>query len=259
MSPSTLDNFICGPVIKNDHVLSSLLRHADQRTDSIFYIPNIAGRKLEHINLTCTSKLGYSQGDFLQGGPDFVFSITDPKLIPQILERQVSYTTSVRLPGFDPKSIFLMEFQTTMIAKQGSFMDLMCLCVPLTYTVRAEIEVLASVWVEPQESIIQHGKEVLAQIKLRHNEIFTHSEFVIEDKGLNSVYTTSDRTDELITRREKDVLALVSKGLSTKEIGDVLSISSHTAESHRKKLLEKFAAKNAAELVKKASKVFWLE
>jgi DNA-binding CsgD family transcriptional regulator len=33
-------------------------------------------------------------------------------------------------------------------------------------------------------------------------------------------------------------------------------ISAHTAESHRKNLLEKFEAKNAAEMIKKPSKFF---
>jgi len=63
----------------------------------------------------------------------------------------------------------------------------------------------------------------------------------------------------MITKREMDVLSLLSKGFSTKEIAARLSISAHTAESHRKSLLGKFEAKNAAEMIKKATKFFWLE
>jgi two-component system response regulator NreC len=55
------------------------------------------------------------------------------------------------------------------------------------------------------------------------------------------------------------VLELLSKGFSTKEIADILGISFHTTEGYRKNLLQKFEAKNSAELIKKASKVFWLE
>lgn len=55
-----------------------------------------------------------------------------------------------------------------------------------------------------------------------------------------------------ITRRETEILNLISEGLSTKLIGEKLFISAHTVESHRKNLLFKFKAKNTASLVKKA-------
>ena len=55
----------------------------------------------------------------------------------------------------------------------------------------------------------------------------------------------------LPTNKEREVLALVSSGLTTKEIADRLNVSRHTIESHRKNLLKKFQAKNAAELIQK--------
>lgn len=54
-----------------------------------------------------------------------------------------------------------------------------------------------------------------------------------------------------LTIKEKTVLSLVSSGLTTKQIADVLSISHHTVESHRKNLLRKCGARNSAELVQK--------
>jgi len=56
-----------------------------------------------------------------------------------------------------------------------------------------------------------------------------------------------------ITLKEKEVLALVANGLTTKEIADRLNVSHHTIESHRKNLLRKWEAKNSAELVLKTS------
>jgi DNA-binding CsgD family transcriptional regulator len=54
------------------------------------------------------------------------------------------------------------------------------------------------------------------------------------------------------TFKEKEVLALVSSGLTTKEIASRLNISHHTVETHRKNLLRKCEAKNSVELVQKA-------
>jgi DNA-binding CsgD family transcriptional regulator len=54
-----------------------------------------------------------------------------------------------------------------------------------------------------------------------------------------------------LTFKEREVLVLVSMGLTTKEIADKLSISHHTVETHRKNLLRKCKAKNSAELILK--------
>jgi DNA-binding CsgD family transcriptional regulator len=53
------------------------------------------------------------------------------------------------------------------------------------------------------------------------------------------------------TSKEREVLSLVSSGLTTKEIADRLNLSHHTVESHRKNLRKKFQAKNSAELIQK--------
>jgi two-component system, NarL family, response regulator NreC len=55
-----------------------------------------------------------------------------------------------------------------------------------------------------------------------------------------------------LTSKEREVLTLVSSGLTTKEIADRLNISHHTVESHRKNLLRKCQAKNSAELIQKS-------
>lgn len=55
-----------------------------------------------------------------------------------------------------------------------------------------------------------------------------------------------------LTHTEKRILDLVGQGLSSAQIAIILDISASTVESHRKNLLLKFDAKNAAELVKKA-------
>jgi two-component system, NarL family, nitrate/nitrite response regulator NarL len=59
----------------------------------------------------------------------------------------------------------------------------------------------------------------------------------------------------VVTRREKEILLLISEGLTTKEIADKVFVSPNTIESHRKNMLEKFEVLNAASLITKASKM----
>jgi len=51
-----------------------------------------------------------------------------------------------------------------------------------------------------------------------------------------------------VTRREKEVLLLVGKGLSSKEIAQTLFISKKTVDVHRDRLMKKLGATNAASL-----------
>lgn len=56
----------------------------------------------------------------------------------------------------------------------------------------------------------------------------------------------------VITRREKEVLILISEGLTNAEIADKLFISVTTVDSHRKNLLTKFNTPNVAALITQA-------
>lgn len=57
-----------------------------------------------------------------------------------------------------------------------------------------------------------------------------------------------------LTERELQVIRLISMEYSGKEIGEELSISTHTVETHRKNLMKKLEVKNTIGLVKFAIK-----
>ncbi len=66
---------------------------------------------------------------------------------------------------------------------------------------------------------------------------------------LNSLETNpSKETDTELTRREIEVLQLLTKGYSNKEIADQLFVSTHTVISHRKNISEKTGIKSASGL-----------
>lgn len=54
------------------------------------------------------------------------------------------------------------------------------------------------------------------------------------------------------TDREMEVLRMLASGATTEEISARLGISANTTETHRRHLLEKFNARNVAELITKA-------
>lgn len=56
----------------------------------------------------------------------------------------------------------------------------------------------------------------------------------------------------LLSRRENEVLQLLSKGLLYKEIGDKLTISTGTVRQHIHKIYEKLHVQNRTEALNKA-------
>jgi DNA-binding NarL/FixJ family response regulator len=68
-----------------------------------------------------------------------------------------------------------------------------------------------------------------------------------------TIRKNEDSKIPVITRREKEVLALIAEGLTNNEIAEKLFISTTTVDTHRKNLLSKFEVKNTATLIRLAA------
>jgi DNA-binding NarL/FixJ family response regulator len=66
-------------------------------------------------------------------------------------------------------------------------------------------------------------------------------------------YNKNFNAPPIITRREKEILGLISEGKTTSEIAEGLFISTSTVETHRKNLMQKFEVNNVASMIKKAT------
>lgn len=80
---------------------------------------------------------------------------------------------------------------------------------------------------------------------------------LVNFKTGNIVYTINNNAkmepDVPLSKRETEILNLVKDGLLSKEISDKLSISVHTVNTHRQRILEKLGVDNSHEAVKLAS------
>jgi DNA-binding NarL/FixJ family response regulator len=62
-----------------------------------------------------------------------------------------------------------------------------------------------------------------------------------------------------LTKRELEIIRLISEGLTSQQMADKLFISHRTVETHRANLMKKIGVKNAVELVKKAQQLNLLQ
>jgi DNA-binding NarL/FixJ family response regulator len=105
-------------------------------------------------------------------------------------------------------------------------------------------------------------QELLKAIRCVHEgETFQSKEVTdIILKGLSRQKQQTKNIYQIkFTRREREILDLIGKGLTTKEIATELFISDKTVETHRSNLLAKFEVKNVAGLIKLAIEYGYLK
>lgn len=258
MSENSLQTFISLPVVNKDAVLRDLLVEADKRPDAMLWVANIDTRSLIHINNKFENWSGYSVTDAMNGGTEYLFNILDESTKPEVFARLASYNAFSRQENFDPRNLLIQEIPYVIKTKSGNKANFRQVGSMLTFTGSQEPEFFVGLWTKENSPTIGQCLEHLVRIKLRHNEIYSHIPFRREQSLLNPVYITKSRNN-ILSKREQEVIKLLSQGYSTKEIAEQLQISFNTIETHRKHLLQKFEAKNVAELIKKATKIFWLE
>ncbi len=73
----------------------------------------------------------------------------------------------------------------------------------------------------------------------------------VTESLFTSVKNTQDAVEEVqLTKREVQIIKLISSEYTTNEIATALAISTHTVDTHRKNIISKLGVKNFAGLVK---------
>ena len=259
MTAPDITDFIEGPVIRGDPVLGSLLLEAVNQNSCVLYACNMVRRQMLYISPACTEMLGYPPERFIEGGAEFFYTITDPDVIPDIVKRQLHYTGLSKVPGFNPSAVIIQRYPVIMITADNQKKKVASRAVVLSYNSDGEWEDGVAMLIKGDKKVKEQCVAILKAIKRRHNEIYIHQPIVASKEVLPVVHIMNDRIDKTITHREAQVIKLLADGHSTRLIAALLKITPNTCETYRKHLLQKLDAKNTAELIKKASKVFWLE
>ena len=94
--------------------------------------------------------------------------------------------------------------------------------------------------------------EVLTEYGLTKNEEFLRYTQDDKDENCHAEQSETSVTAPKLTDREASVLPLLAEGLTSKEIASKLFLSEQTIKWYRMRLLDKFKAKNTAEMLTKA-------
>jgi DNA-binding CsgD family transcriptional regulator len=255
----SLATFLAGPVIKCDNELSELMLHADSLRETPFLVHNYIRQRTVHVSDGMLSLSGYTPKEACEGGTGFVLKITNPDDFGYLMLLQGGFIKEAKTPGFSPSSMRFHDYYWSIVHRNGTKVPVVSTGVMLTYSAQHDFEIGVGFHIpndNDSDANLNRCKNLLRQIKHRHNQIHLHAS-VQEQPGPYPIHHAS-LTADIITQRERQVLGMLAQGHSTEAIAGALSIAANTVESHRKKLLQKFDARNSAELIKKASKIFWL-
>ncbi|HEX2936582.1 MAG TPA: LuxR C-terminal-related transcriptional regulator [Bacteroidales bacterium] len=112
---------------------------------------------------------------------------------------------------------------------------------PSTFTVPKFIDIIA---VTPSNNVSKYKNWTKDSITLGD----TKTDIVKKIDAIIHPKQNDEHSDSSLSEREKDVIRLVAKGYTNKEIADMLNLSIHTIISHRKNITAKLGIKTISGL-----------
>lgn len=230
----------------------------------LFLVSCINADKVLFIEDSFELLTGYPIKNILKAGMDFWFPLIHPEDLPEVLEKIVQSHEEALRPGFDKKQLSPLMIEYRFKNASGDWCKIRDSKFLLIEGDEVAVDkILCRFDLLGKENNASTVQEIVKQNKsctkmlefaLLHKNAQSKQQLLPQSDGLK----TRANSNLQLTRREKEILLFIGEGLSTKMIADKCNISINTVETHRRHLLEKLQVKNSMELIKEASKIFWL-
>ncbi|NUN10781.1 MAG: hypothetical protein HUU54_16520 [Ignavibacteriaceae bacterium] len=182
--------------------------------------------------------LGLELEEVLKRGPRAIFEIMHPEDINGVIDTLVRGSEFLlSLPAGEKKDYKIL-YDFRLRAGTGEYVRFIQHIVPLELDSKGNIWLMLMV----NDAVPPRGEDTSPQRKVIN--IKTGKQYLFLDEE------TESRSH--LTKREIEILGLLSKGLASKQVADELSLSVNTVNNHRRNILEKTNAGNTAEAIRYA-------
>ena len=204
--------------------------------------------KRRHVGISGPLKemIGYVPRDIMDNGLDFVidifqkddFRVYNESIFTRIVEK-------LKQTPQQQQEELLFSFNYRMKSPGGKWMHLFqqtCYVTdPVTKLPLYNIGMVTDI------STLKKNNSMVFSIDKKNNGTgFLHAENILTE------YYYPDQEESQLSKREREVLAWLAEGYSSKQIADKLNLSESTIVNHRKNMLKKSNTKNMAELIRYA-------
>ncbi|MFN0049835.1 MAG: LuxR C-terminal-related transcriptional regulator [Cytophagales bacterium] len=244
-----------------------LIKELERLSIPLFYNEYATG-KIFFVNKAIEMLMGHPVEKYYAESMDFFVSLAEPEDMARIAQEIAAQTFEMAKNEYDLTKIPLLTFHNKFKHANGlwKWLEVQTFIIDFTkekipnriitlvkdITPRIESELF--LWSELQKR--EPNAEKFNMIKEQHDKIASNlnTEVKIDWQYLSLKYSPI-RT---LSEREMEILQLIAKGKTTQEMAEMLYLSNHTIEAHRKNILKKFKVKNVAELITEASKSYWM-
>ncbi|CAM3403538.1 LuxR C-terminal-related transcriptional regulator [Zobellia roscoffensis] len=209
------------------------------KMQSYILVQNTVDQRYEYICENYEKLLGYKKKDALEKGMSFHFSNIHPEDVPNwllILDDLMTFTMG-NVPTAE-RIHCVYSWNYRLKNKKGKYVNIQVHQTPLYFDSKgkpilgfSQNTVMGNVKKQPMVGVCK---------KLNHQNEY--------ETLFYKNYSESLLID-CLSNREFDIVRLLAKGHTTKEISDKLNISTHTTATHRKNILSKLKFKSSIEIV----------
>jgi len=196
---------------------------------SYYYIYNCKRNNIEYMSHNILDVLGYTVEEFDMDS--FILSIHPDDLA---YRNQCEYNLVQLRESIATSTLFkyAISYSFRLKTKAGNYV-----------TIKQEYQTIETdEYGNMYKNFVYH--EVIADYQIR-----PEFDFLIIDKEKSK--TISFNAEFNLTKREVEILTLINEGYQSKEISEMLNISTHTTKTHRKNILYKTESSSLIEVLKK--------
>ncbi|MBG0790004.1 MAG: hypothetical protein H0S80_05835 [Desulfovibrionaceae bacterium] len=210
---------------------------------SFFYVIELPSQKYRFMGRHQANVSGYSNEEFMECGIELFLSRIHPEDAPILLnEIYPSYAQILADFSAPQRTELQLQYNYRFKRKGSVYLNLM----EQVYVL--ELDDAGGPALMLGNVIELDGKSVLP-VRFVCKRI---NEFGCPEILYSKTFASGFDQMDTLTGRELEILCKLAHGNSSKEIGELLSISRHTVDTHRRNLLRKMECKSVVELVRVA-------
>lgn len=220
-------------VRKHYHLYEKLLENAF----SYFYMIDFQRMKYVYISKSIINVLGYGSDYYMKGGLEFTFETICPEdrnKLKVIHKKMFEYFYSIPV---EERKKLKFEFNLRVTKADKSIIHLLHQTIFVELNDRGEPSLDFSTCTDITKYKTDNNIR-LTIYKIENSCYRQLYEYEIYDLQIN------------LTKRQVEIIALISQGLTSCQIANKLFLSVETVKNHRKKILQITGAKNIAEAIK---------
>jgi PAS domain S-box-containing protein len=217
----------------NDEQLLDILKKVSLLPNQYFYLKYLPKKHVVYVSSSVSQILGYSDSEFDDHRLSKIIHPEDRAVV----FAGISYAYSVaNFKVFKPFELAIY-FKHKAFHKNGDVKSLLWYISPISYDTDGKLLFCINVVTDISELHLSERVQIWG-VGLPEE---------IPQFSMEGYYNSSK-----LTKREKDILFYLSKGLNSKSISEKLFLSRHTIDTHRRNMLRKMEVKNTGQLMRKA-------